>query len=92
MGYRSTKKPAMLREVKFDEITSKGVTISTKDGKKQNLEADTIVLALTPQLDTGLQKALQGKVPEVYSAGTDGQISNSIMNAIDSGHHVAKAI
>ena len=45
MGYRSAKKPTIMKEVKYEEITSKGLTITTKDGKTQTIEADTVIHA-----------------------------------------------
>jgi 2,4-dienoyl-CoA reductase (NADPH2) len=56
-------------EVKYNEITSKGLTITTKDGKNLTLEADTIVTSLPVQADLGFIKSLEGKAPEVYSIG-----------------------
>jgi 2,4-dienoyl-CoA reductase (NADPH2) len=55
--------------VEYNEITSKGLTITTKDGSRLTLEADTIVTALPVQTDPGFIKSLEGKALEVYSIG-----------------------
>jgi 2,4-dienoyl-CoA reductase (NADPH2) len=93
MGYRYEKKPTIVKEIKFGEITNKGLTVTTKDGKKQTIESDTIIHALTPKPNTGLLKALEGKVTEIYSVtGSDGKGLDCIMDAIRSGYEVAKVI
>ncbi len=57
----------MLTEVKYKPITDKGLTIITKEGKRQTMEADTIIIAmpLTPNIE--IFKDLAGRVPEVYA-------------------------
>jgi 2,4-dienoyl-CoA reductase (NADPH2) len=93
MGYRAAKKPAIMKEVKYEEITSEGLTITTKDGKRQTVKADTIIHALTPKPNSELLKAFEGKAPEVYLAdGSDGRGLDSIMDAIGNGYRVAKTI
>jgi len=53
----------------YVEITDKGLTLITKEGKKMTIEADTIipVLPLTPNME--LLKSLGKKVPEIYAVG-----------------------
>ncbi len=55
--------------VKYEEITDKGLTITTKEGEKKTLEADTIVPALPLGPNMELAKMLEGKAPEVYAIG-----------------------
>ncbi|MFC1910258.1 FAD-dependent oxidoreductase [Chloroflexota bacterium] len=59
----------MIGGVKLEEITDNGLTITTKDGKKQTLEADSIIPVLPFAPNMGLVKELEGKVPEVYTIG-----------------------
>jgi 2,4-dienoyl-CoA reductase (NADPH2) len=93
MGYRSAKKPTIIKEVKYEEITGKGLTITTKDGKRQTIEADTIIHALTPRPNTELLKDFEGKAPEVYLVfGGDGKGLDSIMDAIGNGYRIARAV
>jgi 2,4-dienoyl-CoA reductase (NADPH2) len=58
-----------LSGVEYVEITDKGLTIITREGDRQTLEADSIVPALPLAPDTGLLKSLEGKVPEIYAIG-----------------------
>lgn len=86
------EKVIRMPEVKYEEITNKGLTVTTKEGKRQTIEADTIVTASSPRLNTELLKAIEGKAPEVYLIGMGDKEPGSIMNAIGSGYRIAKAI
>jgi 2,4-dienoyl-CoA reductase (NADPH2) len=93
MSYRYEKRPAILKEVKYGEITDKGMTITTKEGQKQTLAADTIFLALPPNPNKELLNAFKAKMTAVYMAtGTNEKGLDCIMDAINSGYWVAKAI
>lgn len=59
----------LMSGVKLDEITDKGLTIITKEGKKQTIEADSIVPAMPLAPNTELVKSLEGEVPEIYPIG-----------------------
>ncbi len=78
-------------EVKFDEITDKGMTIVANDGTKRFIEADSIipVTSWVPNLE--LLKQFQGKVPELYAIG-DCTKSGLIIDAIADGYRVAKIL
>jgi thioredoxin reductase len=80
----------MLPGVKYEEITDKGLTVTTQEGKKQTIEADTIVTALPLLPNTKLLKALDGIVPEVYAIG-DCKDPNLIVDAIADGSRIARA-
>jgi 2,4-dienoyl-CoA reductase (NADPH2) len=82
---------AMMPGVKYEEITDKGLTITTKEGKKQTIEADTIVTALPLLPNTELLKSLDGIVPEVYAIG-DCREPHLIVDAIAEGSRIARAI
>jgi 2,4-dienoyl-CoA reductase (NADPH2) len=75
----------------YVEITDRGLTIITKDGETQTLEADTIIPALPLTPDMRLYESLQGKVPEVYAAG-DCREPLLIADAIAAGMKVARDI
>jgi 2,4-dienoyl-CoA reductase (NADPH2) len=93
MGYRSAKKPAVIKEARYEEITGKGLTITTRDGKRQTIEVDTIIHALTPRPNTELLKEFEGKAPEVYLvSGNDDKGLDSIMDAVGNGYRVARAV
>jgi 2,4-dienoyl-CoA reductase (NADPH2) len=73
------------------EITEKGVGYTDKDGKRQTLEADTVVPTSPLEPNAALYKDLQGKVPELYLIG-DAHRSGMIVDAISEGYHTARAV
>ncbi len=81
----------MMTGVKYVEITDKGLTIITKEGDRQTVEADSIVPAMPLTPDTGLLKSLEGKVPEIYAVG-DCREPLLIVDAIADGSRIARAI
>ena len=81
----------MMTEVKYEEITDKGLTITTKDGKTQTLEADSIIPVTPWAPNTELFNSLQGKVPEVYAVG-DCREPNLMIDAIADGYWTARNI
>ena len=88
----SMEKVIRIPEVQYEEITDKGLNVTTRDGKRQTIEADTIITATSPRLNKELLKAFEGKVPEVYLVGIEDEEPSSIMNAIGNGYRVAKVI
>ncbi len=91
-GAGGMKNVTVMPEVKYEEITGKELTVTTKDGKRVTIAADTIIMASSPSVDTELVKALEGKVPEIYLLGVDAKEPGSIMNTIGNGYHLAKTI
>lgn len=81
----------MMTEVKYEGITDKGLTITIKEGKKQTIEADTIVTAMPLQPNNELLKSLESSVPEVYAIG-DCREPHLIIDAIADGSRIARAI
>ena len=77
--------------VKSMEVTDTGLTIITKEGNTQTLEADNIIPVLPMSPDIDLMKTLEGKVPEVYAIG-DCREPNLIVDAIADGSRIARAI
>ena len=56
-------------DIKYDAITDTAVEITTKEGQKLILEADSVITALPLQPNTDLMNKLKGKVDEVYACG-----------------------
>jgi pyruvate/2-oxoglutarate dehydrogenase complex dihydrolipoamide dehydrogenase (E3) component len=77
--------------VKDMEITDEGLVITTKDGKKQTLEANSIIPTAPLKPNDELAKSLKGKVPEIYIIGDCGE-PRMIVNAIADGYHTARTI
>jgi 2,4-dienoyl-CoA reductase (NADPH2) len=75
----------------YVEITDKGLTLITSDGKKQTLEADSIVTALPLTPNNELLDGLKKKVAEVYVIG-DCREPLLIADAIGTGLRTAREI
>jgi pyruvate/2-oxoglutarate dehydrogenase complex dihydrolipoamide dehydrogenase (E3) component len=88
----SMEKVTRMPEVRYEEITDKGLIVTTSEGKKQTIEADTIITAASPRLNTELLEAIKGKIPEVHLVGIEDKETSSIMNAIGNGYRLARAI
>ena len=50
-----------LTNVKIEAITDKGIEYTDKEGKRQTMQADTVVLAAGSKPNAGLLKKLEGK-------------------------------
>jgi 2,4-dienoyl-CoA reductase (NADPH2) len=74
--------------VKYEEITKKGLTITTKEGKRETIEADTIVTALPLKPTTDLLKSMEGSAKEIYAIG-DCREPNLIIDAVADGMRTA---
>jgi NADPH-dependent 2,4-dienoyl-CoA reductase/sulfur reductase-like enzyme len=81
----------LLSGVVYEEISEKGITLITKEGERQTLEADTIVLAIPTAPSTALLEALKGKVPQVYLIG-DAKEPQDIRLAIEDGFTTAYSL
>jgi 2,4-dienoyl-CoA reductase (NADPH2) len=85
------KEVVMMPGVTYEEITDKGLTVTTKDGIRKTLEADTIVTALPMRPNADLLVSLKGSVPVCYAIG-DARAPNMIIDAIADGSRIARAI
>jgi 2,4-dienoyl-CoA reductase (NADPH2) len=75
----------------YVEITDKGLTIITSDGKKQSIEADSIATALPLTPNNEMLNALKAKVAEVYAIG-DCSEPQLIADAIGTGLRTAREV
>ena len=64
----------MVTEVKYEEITEEGVIITTKEGDRQTIEADTVILAGDLRPNVELFQAIEGKVRQAYRAGDSAEL------------------
>ena len=78
-------------DVKYDRVTDKGLTITTKDGKKQTFNVDSILTTqeLAPNLD--LLNSLKGTAPEIYNIGSSRE-PGLIVDAVREGAKLGYAI
>ena len=81
----------MMTEVKYEEITDRGLIITTKDGERKTIEADTIVPAIPLAPNNELLQNIEGFVPEVYPIG-DCKEPRLILEAIADGSRIARSI
>jgi 2,4-dienoyl-CoA reductase (NADPH2) len=75
----------------YVEVTDEGLTILTGDGKKQTIEADSIVTALPLTPNSELLDALKKRAPEVYAVG-DCREPLLIADAIGTGLRTAREV
>ncbi len=85
------KGATMITGATCKEITGKGLVITTKEGKEQTIEADTVVPTLPFRPNATLFDALKGKTAETYLIG-DSKDPRLIIDAIAEGWRVGKAI
>ena len=81
----------MFTGAKCQAINEKSVVITTKEGKEQNIVADSVVLAVGAKPDIKLLKSLQDFVPEIHLVG-DCVEPRRIINAIGEGHLIGLSI
>jgi 2,4-dienoyl-CoA reductase (NADPH2) len=81
----------MMSGVKYEEITNEGLTITTKEGKRLTIQADSIIPALPLMPNTDLLKSLKGRVSEIYLIG-DCREPRLIPDAIADGWKIANTI
>lgn len=73
-----------LTGVKVERAEKDRVIITDKEGKKEIIEVETIVLAAGARANNELYERIKGKVPEAYIAG-DSREPRSIMEAMAEG-------
>jgi 2,4-dienoyl-CoA reductase-like NADH-dependent reductase (Old Yellow Enzyme family)/thioredoxin reductase len=77
--------------VKYQEIDARGVNILTKNGIRQAVEADTVIVAMGTEPDANISAAFQGKAAEIYQAGDCNKLS-FIRDSIADGNRVASML
>lgn len=87
------KSVTLYSEVKFEEVTDKGLVITTKDGEKITIEADAVIPSILLKQNKDLAEKLKAKVPEVYTVGSCDKPEPDVMvDAIASGAKIAHQI
>jgi 2,4-dienoyl-CoA reductase (NADPH2) len=81
----------MLVGVKYEKITEEGLVVTTKEGERKTIEADSIITALPLLPDAGLLSSLESNVPEIYQIG-DCRESGLMHDAIADGSRIARNI
>lgn len=83
----NTKGVTILTGIDYEAITEAGVVITTREGGRSTIEADTVVLAAGARPDTELFTSLEGKAAEIYCVG-DCVRPRGIREAIEDGYRV----
>jgi 2,4-dienoyl-CoA reductase (NADPH2) len=77
--------------VKYEAVTDKGLVITTAQGEKKTLEADSIVVTLPLLPNKDIAASLAGKAPETHVIGSSKE-PGLIYNAIADGARIGHAI
>jgi len=77
--------------VRYEDISDKGLTITTREGEKKLLEADTILPAGAMTPDTELVENLKDTTPEIHQIG-DCRNPALILDAIGDGSRIGRAV
>ena len=78
----------LLTGISYNEVTPEGLVVTTKEGERKTIEADTVVLAAGSIPDRELYEEVKGKVSETYLAG-DCVEPRTIRDAIADGYRIA---
>lgn len=81
----------ILTGVKDEELTDRGLAITTKEGRKQLIEVDTVVLAAGAKPNKVLLQAMEGKIPEIHLIG-DCVEPRDILEAMADAYHIGRRI
>ncbi len=89
-GLRS-KKVTLLTSATCEEIKEGSVQVTTAEGKKETIPADTVIIAVGYKANDRLYKALEGKVPEIYCIGNSSE-PRRILEATSEGYRTGLAL
>ena len=89
LGRLTNEGVTMLTGVHYEEVTEKGLVITSEEGLKYTIPCDTIVLAAGSRPNTRLLRAMKDRVPEVYQVG-DCLKPRSLLEALADGFHTAR--
>ncbi len=75
----------------LSEVIDKGAVVIHKDSRRENIPADTIIIAVGLESERGIYRRLQGNLTNLYLIG-DAREAKNIMNAIWDAYEVARTI
>jgi 2,4-dienoyl-CoA reductase-like NADH-dependent reductase (Old Yellow Enzyme family)/thioredoxin reductase len=85
------KKVTLLASATCEEIKEGVVQVTTAEGKKETIPADTVIIAVGYKANNHLYKALEGKVPEIYCIGNSAK-PRKILEANSEGYQAGLAL
>jgi 2,4-dienoyl-CoA reductase-like NADH-dependent reductase (Old Yellow Enzyme family)/thioredoxin reductase len=80
-----------LTGMRIEEITDREVMVVDREGKRQKIKGDSVVIALGYRPNMNLYESLRGENIELYAVG-DCEKARSIADAVDEGARVARQI
>jgi putative sterol carrier protein len=83
--------PKLLFNIKVKEITTEGIEIVNKEGQKNVLPFDTLIVSRGRRKNDGLFESLKGEASVVYKIG-DCAVAGNIQKAVWSANEVARKI
>jgi pyruvate/2-oxoglutarate dehydrogenase complex dihydrolipoamide dehydrogenase (E3) component len=89
-GLRS-QKVTLLTSATCEEIKGGSVLVTTAEGKKETIPADTIIVAVGYKANDGLYKALEGEVPEIRCIGNSSE-PRRILEGTSEGYQAGLAL
>jgi 2,4-dienoyl-CoA reductase (NADPH2) len=81
----------ILTRAACEEVNDRGLVVTDSDGRRQTIEADSILVAMPLKSDSSLYEALVGTVPEVYRIG-DCHQPGLIIDAMGTGFEVGRTV
>jgi len=88
---RKESNPKVLTGRTFVDVTSDGVLLEDKEGRKETFPYDTFIISMGRKSNDILRNDLKGKVPEFYQVGDCDEVGE-IWEAMQSANTVAKQI
>lgn len=79
-------------ERRLEDVTELGAVVSLKNGEKETIPCDTVVLSLGVRPDRSLFEALQGLAPEVIAVGDCSAAGGTLMKAVAGGFEAAMSL
>jgi 2,4-dienoyl-CoA reductase-like NADH-dependent reductase (Old Yellow Enzyme family)/thioredoxin reductase len=80
-----SKKVTLLTSATCEEVREGSVQVTTAEGKKETISADTVIIAVGYKASDHLYKALEGKVPDIYCIGNSSE-PRRILEATTEGY------
>jgi len=85
------KKVTLLTGATCEEIKEGSVQVTTAEGKRETIPADTIIIAVGYKANDHLYKTLEGRVSEIYCIGNSSE-PRRILDATTEGYRTGLAL
>jgi 2,4-dienoyl-CoA reductase-like NADH-dependent reductase (Old Yellow Enzyme family)/thioredoxin reductase len=86
-----SKRVALLTSATCEEIREDSVLVTTAEGERKTIPADTVIIAVGYTADDRLYRALKGRVPEIYCIGNSAK-PRRILEANSEGYRTGLAL